>query len=121
MNRHLLLLFLPIIYFFTFLSTIDICAVQNEDSFSQSLIKEWHFVSIKDTLGNDVKETRANDILSFSADSTTQRFSYSIEKESIRASGVWEFNDNLLILTYKLQPDTSEIDSVSYVVWMASR
>ena len=116
MNRHLLLLFLPVIYFFTFLSTIGICAGQNEDSLSQSLIKEWYFVSIKDILGNDVKEVSANDILSFAAESTTQRFSYSIEKESISASGVWELNDNLLILTYDLKPDTSEIDSASYVV-----
>jgi len=114
MNRPLLSFFLFSIL--SFLFTIDVCAGQNGDSLRQALVKEWQFVSIKDTLGNDVKEISANDILLFSADSTTQRFSYSIQKENISASGLWKLGDNLLMLTYDLKAGTSELDSISYVV-----
>ena len=114
MNRPLLLFSLFSVL--TFLFSIDLCAGQNEDSLRHSLVKEWHFVSIKDTLENDLIKTSDNDFLSFSMDSNTYRFSYSIEKENISASGTWELKDGFLIFTDDLKADTSELDSISYVV-----
>ncbi len=101
------LLLLPFIFLFS-------CT--NKPTIKENLEKKWAFVSIKDSLGNEVKKAQTTDTLIISNKSKGNKFSYAIEKENIKATGTWELIDSNLVFTYDLKPLITDIDSNAYIV-----
>ena len=74
----------------------------------ESVQKNWHYVSAKDSLGNDFKRVSSSDVLSLKSDNVKNNFKYDIEAENIHASGTWELQDSTLVFTYNPKPTDSD-------------
>lgn len=81
-----------------------------------SVTRSWHYVSAKDSLGNDFKKVSEKDILLLTNDNGKNNFKYDIENENIHAAGTWELKDSTLIFTYALAPKITDVDSTAYAV-----
>ena len=68
----------------------------------------WHYISAKDTQGNDFKKVSSTDILSLGSDNVHNNFKYDIEAENIHASGTWQLQDSTLVFTYNPKPTDAD-------------
>src|SRR5262245_3166370 len=66
--------------------------------------RNWHYMSAKDSLGNDFKKVSTADILSL----TAHNFQYDIAQENIHASGTWVLQDSTLAFTYNPKPTDTD-------------
>ncbi|MBK5286078.1 MAG: Na+ dependent nucleoside transporter [Bacteroidia bacterium] len=88
----------------------------NKPTLLNSVTRSWHYVSAKDSLGNDFKKVSEKDILRLTRESGKNNFNYDIETENIHASGTWQLIDSSLVFTYSLVPKTTDVDSAVYSV-----
>lgn len=91
--KHLQKLFLPILLFVFFGTSIA----------QESIEKEWRFSSVETTTGTPLYSISPNDILTLKEGT----FTYSLAaQDSLQASGDYIFQNNLLVLFYTQPKDT---------------
>jgi len=79
----------------------------------KQLARKWQFSSIQNSNRQAVKQISPGDEMALTGD---KKFSYSIAKENIKASGTWDIVHDTLIYTYNPNDNRIAIDSASYVV-----
>ena len=71
--------------------------------FSQKIDKQWNFSSIEKTDGTTISQIGENDLFTLS----NGKFNYNVDaKDSLKASGTYMHQNNLLIFKYKQPKDT---------------
>ena len=105
-----------IIHLFLFLvcifSSPYLHADKTDDSISDVLQKRWNIVGVTGVEDDQGINLTNSDGLSLKKDS----FDIYIQSEKIATSGFWTVQNKQLILNFALDPDTSGIDSSSYIV-----
>ncbi len=92
------------------------CGSGKPEPVSKNIARKWKYESITDQAGDVVRKTGPADFLMLVEKSGNKTFSYNLDIENIAASGSWDIQDSLLVLTYDLANDSSSIDSISYSV-----
>jgi len=87
---------------------------QKSPKTAKFLPREWKITSYEDNAAEVDILVDENDYLILSGLGHT--FSYNIESENIKKSGIWALSDSLLTFVYDLQDTISPIDSVVYIV-----
>ena len=82
---------------------------QKQAPLKSQLLRNWKLVSILDDTGQQVKKIAPKDSLLITSDG---KFSYSLQKENVSASGTWQVVDSTLKLVYALSDLTEVSDSV---------
>jgi CNT family concentrative nucleoside transporter len=82
---------------------------QKQAPLESQLLRNWKLVSILDDTGQQVKKIAPKDSLLITSDG---KFSYSLQKENVSASGTWQVVDSTLKLVYALSDLTEVSDSV---------
>lgn len=104
------------IHLFLFLACIFsspyLHADKTDDSISDVLQKRWNIVGVTGVEDDQGINLTNSDGLSLKKDS----FDIYIQSEKFATSGFWTVQNKQLILNFALDPDTSGIDSSSYIV-----
>lgn len=95
-----------------FLAALLLTSCGKKAEYKDFLKKKWTFQSITDNTGKKIKNAGKDDTLIIA----DKIFTYSIQKENIKASGNWSLAHDTLVFEYDLKPETKNIDSVSYEV-----
>ena len=100
-------LLIPVLLLLVFLSACNEAPL----SLSQQITKTWHYISITDSLGNELTPVGENDKLVLNAGNAA--FTNNLEKANIHTGGNWAITDStVLVFTYNSKPISHSIDSI---------